>query len=108
MNVRIEDQNLRFKITEDELKVLLDGHCLHVRVDLLEKSLVATINPNGHGRDIEPKLVMNQNNTCLHLLVPPSRVQALFDLGKNRDGLVQEIGGVSIILQVDMKEACHA
>ncbi len=107
MNVKIEEQHLRFKISEEELTTLLAGHCLHVKTGLLDKALVVTVNPQGRGKNMEPKLVLDQKDAYLNLLVPPSCVQKLFDLGKNRDGLVQEINGVSITFQVDMKDACH-
>lgn len=104
MNVRIEEQNLRFKITEEELKALLDGHPVHARVDLLDKAFVATINPTGRGEAMEPKLVMDDNEVYLTLLIPPARVQELSDLGRSRAGLQEEAGALSINIQVDLRE----
>lgn len=107
MNVKIKEQNLRFKISEEELTNLLDGRPIHTKTTLFDKTLVVSLNPNGRGESMEPKLVLDQSEAYLNLCVPPADIQALFDLGKNRDGLRQEINGVSITLQVDMPEACH-
>ncbi|MDH5723480.1 MAG: hypothetical protein OEY94_09190 [Alphaproteobacteria bacterium] len=107
MNVRIEDQNLRFKISEAELRTLMTGQPVHAEVAMLDKTLVVTINPFGCNEILDPKLVFDQNEAYLRLLVSPSSVQALFNLGKNRDGLRQEVDGISVTFQVDMKDACH-
>ncbi len=106
MNVRIEEQNLRFKISKDELGILLNGRAVHAKVALLDKTLVVSINPNGRNEAMEPKLVLDETEAYLNLLVPPSNVQTLFDLGENRDGLQHEGNGLSVTLQVDMKGAC--
>lgn len=106
MNVRIEEQNLRFKISKDELGILLDGRTVHSKVALLDKTLVVSISPNGRNEVMESKLVLDKTEAYLNLLVPPSNVQTLFDLGENREGLCQEIGGLSVTLLVDMKGAC--
>ncbi len=108
MNVKIEDQNLRFKISEDELKTLLGGHSVHTKIIFLDKTLVVTINPNGRGKMMEPKLILDEVEAYLNLLVSSSTMQVLSDLGKSREGLKQEVNGTSVTLQVDMKDACHA
>ncbi len=108
MNVRIEGQSLRFKITEEELNALLDGHSVHVKVELLDKILVATINPAGRGENMEPKLVLDDNEAYLNLLISPSQVQALSDMSPSREGIRQKAGDISVTLQVDMPEACYA
>lgn len=107
MNVRIKEQNLRFKISEEELDALLDKHPVHAKVKLLDKTLVATINPTGHGEFMEPKLVLDASEAYLNLLISPLQLQALSDMGPSRDGLKQKTGDLFIALQVDMPEACH-
>ncbi|GJL85392.1 MAG: hypothetical protein DHS20C02_11670 [Micavibrio sp.] len=104
MNVRIGEQDLRFKITEEELKTLLAGQCLHVNVGLLNKTLVATINPQGSGESMESKLVLDDSEAYLNLLIPPGKVEELSDMGRSRAGLkASSDDGLSISLQVDMR-----
>lgn len=107
MNVKIEEQKLRFKISEDELKTLLKGNPVNAKVTLFDKILVTTINPHGRDKIMEPKLVLDRQDVYLNLLIPPTVVQELFDMGQSREGLKKEIGGISISLQVDMRGACH-
>ncbi len=104
MNVRIEEQNLRFKISEEELAMLLGGHPVHTKVALLEKTLVATINPKGAGKSMVPKLVLDDTDVYLNLLVPPLSVQELSEMGRSRVGLQQDIDGMFVSLQVDLRE----
>lgn len=108
MKVKIEEKNLRFKISVEELETLLDGHCLNVKLPLLDKTLIATINPEGNGEAMESKLVSDQSEVYLNLLVPPAHIQKLSDMGASRDGLKQEVSGISINLQVDTREVCKA
>ncbi len=107
MNVKMKNQNLRFKISDEELEQLLSGRCLHVTLALFGKRFVATINPAGRGETMETKLIFDDQDCYLNLLVPPFLVQEIADMGKNCEGLKQRVKGVSITLQVDMPEACH-
>lgn len=108
MNVRIKNQNLRFKISEEELDLLLDKHPVHAKVELLDKTLVVSINPAGKSEVLEPKLVLDKNEAYLSLSVSLEQLQALSDMQPSRDGLKQKSGELSVTLQVDMPEACHA
>ncbi len=103
MNVRIEEQNLRFKISEEELEKLLGGHCVHAKITLLGKALIVCVNPAGRGGELASKLVLDQSDVYLTLLIPPSSVQELSDMGRSRAGLQQEVDGLSISLQVDVR-----
>ena len=108
MNVKIKNKNLRFKITDDELNVLLSGHAVHEKVELFDKTLVIIINPNGRGEAMEPKLVLDEREAYLNLCIPQAQLQALSDLCPDREGITQKTGDISVTLQVDMPEACHA
>ena len=107
MNVRIKDQNLRFKITKEELSALLAGHLVHAKIEFLNKTLVTNINPAARSEEMEVKLVLNENEAYLNLLVSIGQLQMLSNMGANRDGLKQKTNKLSITLQVDMPEACH-
>ncbi len=103
MKIRIEEQDIRFKISEDELNTLISGHCLHIKTSFLEQTLITTINPQGVGKEMEPKLVLDKREVYLNLLVPSARIQELSDIGKSRSGLQQKIDGLSVSLQVDLR-----
>lgn len=103
MNVKIEDRNLRFKITEDELNKLIAGQCLHLKTPILTKTLVVTINPQGRGDAMEARLTMDGSEVYLNLLIPSSKVRDLSDMGRSRAGLQQQAGDLSISLQVDLR-----
>ncbi len=103
MKVRIEDQDLRFKISEDELSALLSGRYLKVKTQVMDKSFVSVIASEGAGDEISLKLISGKDETCLRLLVSPARLQELSDMGRSRSGLQQEIDGVSVFLQVDVR-----
>lgn len=107
MNVRIEESNIRFKVTEDELKMLLNGRCVHTKVTLLDKTLVASITPKGTEKYMVPKLILDNTDAYLNLLISPLTVKELFNMGPSRTGLQHKIGGLSVTLQVNMKDICH-
>ncbi len=104
MNVRIEDQALRFKMTEQELDQLLEGHCLHIKIGFFGREFIVVINPQGHGEGMMLKLVQDQNEAYLQLLILPEIVQQLSEIGRSRTGLQQDVDGVSVSLQVDVRE----
>jgi len=104
MNVRIEDQALRFKMTEQELGQLSHAHCLHVKVNFFGKEFVVSVSPKGHDKNMALKLVQDQDEVYLQLLIPPEIVQKLSDMGRSRAGVQQEVDGVSVSLQVDVRE----
>ena len=104
MNVRIEEQKFRVKISEDELSTLVNGHHLHVKIGLMGRILVVTINPQGNCVAMTPKLVMRSDEVYLNLLISSQTVQDLSDIGRSRAGLEQEVDGLLITLQVDVRE----
>lgn len=108
MNVKIKNKDLRFKISGKELGMLVDGHPVLAKVELLDKTLVTTINPVDRGERMEPELVLDGNEAYLNLCVPRVQVQALSKMGPSRDGMTQKTGDVLVTLQVDMPGACHA
>ncbi|MCE7887397.1 MAG: hypothetical protein DYH13_07840 [Alphaproteobacteria bacterium PRO2] len=103
MNVKIEDRNLRFKITEEELNKLMARQFLHLKTPILNKTLVVTINPQGRGDAMEARLALDGNEVYLNLLIPFSKVRDLADMGRSRAGLQQQAGDLSISLQVDLR-----
>ena len=103
MKVRIENQNIRFKITEEELNQLLDGHGLHIRMSFFDRDFVVNINPNEQDEMMELKLIHDQNDGYLCLLVSPSYIQNLSDMGRSRKGLEHKTADLFVSLQVDVR-----
>ena len=95
MNVRIEERNLRFKISEEELEILLNGGALKV-----EAMIVAQIKPIDNGDDIS----VNYDEAGLVLSVPKPKLLELSAMGKSRDGLSVKQGDLSLSLQVDIRK----
>lgn len=108
MNVKIGEDSVTFKITEEELRVLLSGHALEKKMMLGRGTFVVVIDP-----DPEPffedaaehplKLIHDKFETCLILCTSKDNVQKLFDMGKNRDGLSCHVDGMDVFLQVDVR-----
>jgi hypothetical protein len=103
MNIKIENQKLRFKITEDELAKLCAGHCLNTQVNFLNKVFVTVINPQGLTKGMDARLVCDEGDTYLTLFVSPDQTQELSDLGRSRQGIEVNIDGLTISLQVDLR-----
>ncbi len=103
MNLKIENNNLRFKITEEELKILLSVDSVHSKVNILGKNFIVSIIPQDSGNLIEAKLDQEGNETHLNLLVSLKDLQKLSDLGQSREGIETEMNDLRISLQVDVR-----
>ena len=108
MNVKIGEDSVTFKITEEELNILLSGRALEKKIMLGRGTFVVVIDP-----DPEPffedaaahplKLIHDKFETCLMFCTSKDNVQKLFDMGKNRDGLSCRADGMDVFLQVDVR-----
>jgi predicted nucleic acid-binding protein len=99
MNLKIEDQHLTFKITQDELRTLLETKPLSIETSLLS----ITISPAGQGNVLQSTLSAN----LLTLVISPNILKELSEMGKNRDGITKQIGDLSITIQVDIRKEHH-
>ncbi len=104
MNVKIKEQNLCFKISEIELNTLLKGHSVHAKVVLLGHTMVIAINPNGENDRLMTKLVLDQSEAYLNLIVSHRLLKELESKGRSREGVHQIIDDVTISLQVDVRK----
>ncbi|PCI57242.1 MAG: hypothetical protein COB36_02965 [Alphaproteobacteria bacterium] len=104
MNVRFEEQDIRFKISEEELKHLMQGHIVRVSLGLLVNSMTVLINPNALGEDMEVKHVLDDDTSYITLLVPSNILVDLHNMGKNRDGIEVKQGDLTLSLQVDVRK----
>ena len=104
MNVRFEEQNIRFKISGEELKQLMRGHIMRVSLGTLVNSMTVLINPNALGEGMEVKHVFDDDISYITLLVPSHVLFDLHNMGKNRDGIEVKQGDLTILLQVDVRK----
>jgi len=108
MNVKISEDSVTFKITEEELNTLLSGRALERKMLLGRGTFVVVIDP-----DPEPffedaaahplKLIHDKFETCLMLCTSRDNVRKLFDMGRSRDGLSCHADGMNVSLQVDVR-----
>jgi hypothetical protein len=99
MNVKLEEGALRFRISDEELRTLLQGYGLSVSLTIAGKTLSAFIVPGDPAAGFSP--LYEQDN--IRLQVPPEKLKELERLGRSRDGIFQECGGVLVSLQVDFR-----
>lgn len=104
MNVRFEEQNIRFKISEEELKQLMHGRVLNISLGLLVNDMTVLINPNALGDSMEVKHVFDDDTSYITLLVPSHILVDLHNMGKNRDGIEVKQGDLTLLLQVDVRK----
>lgn len=104
MNVKIKDKNLCFKITEDELAELRKSKHVNTTMNLSGKNFVVTINPQGKFTEMTSRLAIDQDDAYLILSVSLEKLEELAGMGRSREGLQQEIGGVVTSLQVDVRK----
>ncbi len=95
MNLRIENLNLRFKISEDELRSLIDGEVLETNALITVKVKVSE-----YGDDLS----IDYEGRNLTLEVPKSKLLELSSMGRNRDGISASQAGISLSLQVDVRK----
>ena len=93
MNVRISDKNLKFKITNDELDLLLNGKHIQAKTSVY----IIRIQPAD-----EVSLVVDNKNMVLN--IPMKILQSLKDMGRNRDGITMPYNGDNLTLQVDFRK----
>ncbi|QQG37303.1 MAG: hypothetical protein HYS17_05960 [Micavibrio aeruginosavorus] len=99
MNLRIAENNFRFRITPQDLERLLRGQDVDQRVCLGAHCFTYRIAPERQGDRI--KLEMAVGGFCLS--VPQSRLMELRDMGRSKEGLTVMQGDVEISLQMDIK-----
>lgn len=108
MNVKISEDSVTFKITEEELRTLLSGRMLEKKMMLGRGTFVVVIDPDPEpffedAADHPLKLIHDKFETCLMLCTSKDNVQKLFDMGKCRDGLSCRADGMEVFLQVDVR-----
>lgn len=104
MKVKIGNQSLKFKISEEELNILLLDKCIHTKINFLDKTFVICVNPQKQKTDIELNLVTEEDEVYISLQMPFTKIEALSDIGKCRSGIEEEVCGITVSLQVDIRK----
>lgn len=109
MNVKISQNSVTFKISEDELHQLMSGHALEQKTLIGTSEFVMVIDPEPQEffedfREKPLKLILDRSESCLMLCTTLDEIQKLNDMGKSRDGLSAHIGGIDVFLQVDVRQ----
>ena len=109
MNVKISEDSVTFKITEEEMKHLLTGSTLEKKILIGQSDFVMVIDPNPHEyfedfKEAPLKLILDRAESCLTLCTTVDEIKKLSEMGKSREGLSAHIGGIDVFLQVDVRK----
>lgn len=99
MNVRFGGGTVRFRISYEELQLLLTGKKIEETLTLAGKTVLLTIDPSADGETLD----FIYDAGLIGLKVSKSSLQGLDENGRKKGGIVSNIGGLSISLQVDLK-----
>ncbi len=99
MNLRISENNFRFRITPDDLEALLTGREIDQRICLGAHCFTYRITPVTH----EAGMVLEMAVGGFCLSVPQGLLMELRDLGRSKEGLSAIQGDVGLSLQLDVK-----
>jgi hypothetical protein len=102
MNIRMGDGAVRCRISCEELEFLLTGKKLEEPLTLAGKPVLLTIDPAGE------KLSLIYEEGRIGLKAPMNLLKELDQKGRQKSGVVQEVGGASLSLQVDLKTYAKA
>jgi len=104
MNVRIQEQSLKFKITHSELGDLLKGQKVQSALNLPQANFRVCILPCGTINELQVRMTSEKGGDVMSLIAPQRLLQKLQDLGRNRDGVTGQFGNVRLTLQVDYRK----
>ena len=105
MNVKISEEAITFKVTEEEMKTLLSGSVLKSDVRIGPDRFTIKIDPTEESDDIPPVLHPILQERALVLKTTAQTVQDLSALGKNKEGLSSiSTNGMKVVLQVDVRK----
>ena len=99
MNVRFTTNEIRFRITEDELHALLGGRTLTERLAFAQETFVFSMaaSQNGDATGIDP------GPWRLHVSAGSADLQALVAAGRSKRGIEHQCGPILVALQVDIR-----
>ena len=109
MNVKITEKSIIFKVTEDELKILVTGQALERATPIGGRSFAMVIDPDPvpyfEGSTPDPlQLILDRDEACLIYCTSKDQIQKLVDMGKRKEGLmIHTDNGLKVFLQVDVR-----
>jgi hypothetical protein len=105
MSLKLDRNQLIFKLNPDELRRLSEGLHIDEIINLGTYALMFEVRVDRKlpvpGAHLETLCIGRQ--MIMRLTVSPLSIQELIDLGRNRDGLIFKQGETTIYLQVDVK-----
>ncbi len=104
MNVRMEQQSLRFKINETELESLLKGNLIEEKLNIVDTKLTIIIDPNNDENTMLPSMYASTDNISLHLAISQDKLYELKNMGKNREGIKTKYKELQTSLQLDFRK----
>jgi len=105
MNLRIEGQQLRFRISKEELEILCSGSSITQPTYFPKmRALDIDITP----QDIEPALQLMFDGDCMMLAVQNQAAQDLYHALPSREGIevkqtINAVQTLELILEVDIR-----
>lgn len=99
MNVRISQNDFRFRITPQDLEMLLLGRDIDERICIGTDCFAYRISPVTRDRKMEMEMAVS--GFCL--FVPRETLEVLRDLGRSKEGVSVLQDGVTLSLQIDIK-----
>ncbi|HSK28527.1 MAG TPA: hypothetical protein VLA17_01060 [Candidatus Limnocylindria bacterium] len=99
MNLRLAPNSLRFKVDREELGRLLSGETLESSVPFGERNLGFLIVPTEAADSMKPSYTGDR----VILKIAPLQLKMLADKGRSKEGLEEEVDGVTVSLQVDIR-----
>lgn len=100
MNVKITENSVTFKITEEEMNVLTEGEVLEKTVPVGTDGFVMAIDPTSEDSLL---LVFDDTKPCLTLRTTKEQIEKLVSMGKSKEGLSTHVNGLDVFLQVDLR-----
>lgn len=106
MNVKLAEQAVRFKISEDELNALLQGQDVVEQIKFTGKDMRILICPvaDDEGCGVCPELISMDDMVFVNLIIGHERLQKLYDMGRSREGIICQCGDIDVALQVDYRK----
>lgn len=102
MNLRLGDNSLLFKITEEELLTLIGGTPLEQTLSLPGGSISVRIEPGADRERLDP-VIDRGESPGIRLPVSHALLDRLRSLGRDRDGLQHQSGDTRVALRVDVR-----
>lgn len=99
MNLRISENSFRFRITLEDLNMLLRGQDVDQRVCIGAHCFTYRISPVAPEKHMT--LEMAVAGFCL--FVPRATLEELRDIGRSKEGISVMQGDVDVALQLDIK-----